>query len=153
MRKRIKKKVYKARWTLGATVIILILTLCAIESGDQVLSHRGFEAESLGQVRVTRYSHFEGGRLTASGYILKDSDDGKVCAVGRDWFRVSIKVDDKIWVEGFKEPCVVKDTMAIRNHKGLLQNKWVDVYIPDPVEGLKFGIQKRRAYKILERST
>ncbi len=105
--------------------------------------------EPLGVVRVTRYTHHDDpqfGRWTASGYILKDSDEGKVCAVSRDWFRTRVKVNDVVWIEGFQRPCVVKDTMGLRNRKGFLQTKWFDVYITDVKRGLAFGIQKRRAY-------
>lgn len=107
----------------------------------------------LGIVRVTQYSHFEkGGRLTASGYLLTDLDDGKVCAVGRDWFRSFVKVGDSVKIDGFPTSCLVLDTMAIRNSKGLMQTKWVDVYTNDPVSGLDFGIQHREAFLIRRES-
>ena len=130
-------------------IIFLLLSLYGGGVADPTTwSYRNREVTPLGIVRVTRYSHFEGGRITASGYLLKDEDAGKVCAVGRDWWKKFIKPGESIWVEGFSEPCKVLDTMAIKNSKGLLQTTWVDIYIPDPKEGLAFGIQKRPAYLI-----
>jgi len=104
----------------------------------------------LGEVRVTRYTHFEGGKVTASGYILKPEDKDVICAVGRDWFKKTILVGDKLQIEGFSRPCNVQDTMAIANRKGLKQTRWVDIYHTDVKDALKFGIQRRRAYLIKE---
>src|SRR5437868_740259 len=66
----------------------------------------GYEAVSLGQIRVTHYTHHEtGSRLTASGYVLKDSDEGQVCAISRDWWRKRIKPGDLVWIEGHNQVC------------------------------------------------
>ncbi|MBI4349053.1 MAG: hypothetical protein HY553_19600 [Elusimicrobia bacterium] len=106
-----------------------------------------WEAEPLGWVRVTNYTHVEtNSRLTSSGYVLKDEDEGLVCAISRDWWRSKVKPGDLIWVTGFAQPCVALDTMALFNPKGLAQTRWVDIYVKDPVRGLAFGIQKSSAY-------
>ena len=109
------------------------------------------EAIPLGQIRVTKYTHIEtGSRVTSSGYVLKDEDEGKVCAVSRDWWRGLIKPGDRVWVSGFAEPCVALDTMALRNRKGFKQTRWIDIYITDRQAGLDFGIRRATAY--LQRS-
>lgn len=106
-----------------------------------------WEAEPLGWVRVTNYTHVEtNSRLTSSGYTLNDEDEGLVCAISRDWWRKRVMPGDLVWVTGFAQPCVALDTMALFNRKGLAQTRWVDIYVKDPVRGLAFGIQKSSAY-------
>lgn len=107
----------------------------------------GYDAVPLGQVRVTHYTHHEcGQRLTASGYVLKDEDEGKVCAISRDWWRGRIKNGDLIWIEGHGQPCRAKDSMADANRKGFKQRRWFDIYHTNRQKALDFGIQKRTAY-------
>lgn len=108
-----------------------------------------WEAEPLGWVRVTNYTHVETrSRLTSSGYVLKDEDEGLVCAISRDWWRSKVMPGDLVWVTGFAQPCVALDTMALANSKGFPQTRWVDIYIKDPARGLQFGIRKSSAYLI-----
>ncbi|MBI5240174.1 MAG: hypothetical protein HY926_06855 [Elusimicrobia bacterium] len=110
---------------------------------------RGYEMVSLGEVRVTQYTHHEtGSRVTSSGYVLRDQDEGRVCAISRDWWRSRVKPGDLVWVGGRAQPCVALDTMALRNRKGLLQSRWVDIYITNRQAGLDFGIQKAPAFLI-----
>lgn len=104
--------------------------------------------EPLGVVHVTRYTHNEGGRLTASGYYLKDSDQDKVCAVSRDWWKHSITPGDLVFVDGFVQPCVVLDTMAVANRKGKRQLHWIDLYSTSVEHSLDFGIQHRKAWLV-----
>lgn len=107
------------------------------------------EAIPLGRIRVTKYTHIEtGSRLTSSGHVLTDADEGKVCAISRDWWRGFIKPGDRVWVSGYAEPCVALDTMALRNRKGLKQTRWIDIYITNRQRGLDFGIQHATAYLI-----
>lgn len=107
----------------------------------------GYEAVALGQIRVTNYTHHEtGSRVTSSGYVLKDSDAGRVCAVSRDWWRGLVKPGDLVWVDGYAEPCVALDTMAVFNRKGLRQTRWIDVYKTDRQKALDFGIRRSTAY-------
>lgn len=106
-----------------------------------------FEAVPLGQIRVTHYTHHEcGSRVTASGHVLKDSDEGRVCAVSRDWWRGLVKPGDLIWIEGHARPCVALDTMALANRNGFPQRRWVDIYFTDRQKALDFGIQRATAY-------
>jgi 3D (Asp-Asp-Asp) domain-containing protein len=107
--------------------------------------------EDLGIVHVTRYTHHEGGRLTASGYVLKDADEDRVCAVSRDWWKHRIMPGDLVFVAGFRQPCVVLDTMAVANRNGKVQLHWVDLYLTSVERGLEFGIQRRHAW--LQRRT
>ena len=108
---------------------------------------RGYEAVPLGQIRVTHYTHHEtGSRLTASGYRLKDSDEGRVCAISRDWWRKRIKPGDLVWIAGQPHPCVARDTMALRNRKGLRQRRWVDVYYTNRRAAYDYGIHHATAY-------
>lgn len=102
--------------------------------------------EYLGLVHVTRYTHHEGGRVTASGYVLKDADEDHVCAVSRDWWKHRIQPGDLVFVAGFQQPCVVLDTMARANSRGKVQLHWVDIYLTSVARGLDFGIQRRRAW-------
>ena len=104
--------------------------------------------EYLGRVRVTNYTHFEGGRITASGYVLRNRDAGRVCAVSRDWWGGKVKPFDMVWLKDLNQTCVVMDTMAISNSKGLLQTHWFDIYKTDKSLALDFGIQHSRAYLI-----
>jgi hypothetical protein len=107
----------------------------------------GYEAELLGEVRVTHYTHHEtGSRLTSSGYVLTDGDAGRVCAISRDWWRTRVKDGDLIWIPGHVEPCRALDTMALRNSKGFRQRHWIDVYHTDRQASLDFGIQRAPAY-------
>lgn len=108
----------------------------------------GYEAIPLGRVRVTKYTHHEGGPITATGHRLKPEDEGKLCAVSRDWWKSVVKPGDQVWVVGHAQPCVALDTMAIKNRKGLRQRRWVDIYITDRRKGLDFGIQRSTAYLI-----
>ena len=106
-----------------------------------------YEAVPLGQIRVTHYTHHEtASRLTSSGYLLKDSDEGQVCAISRDWWRKTVKPGDLIWIEGHATPCRALDTMALRNSKGLAQRRWVDIYHVDRQKAYDFGIQHATAY-------
>lgn len=113
----------------------------------------GYEAVPLGEVRVTQYTHVEcRSRLTASGHVLRDADQGKVCAVSRDWWRKRVKPGDLIWVTGYAQPCKALDTMALRNAKGLAQTRWIDIYVTDPIGGLAFGIRRAPAYLLVAKS-
>lgn len=106
-----------------------------------------YEAIPLGEIRVTKYTHIEThSRLTSSGHILTDADEGKVCAISRDWWRKTVKPGDLIWISGYAQPCKALDTMALRNPKGLRQLRWVDIYITDRQKGLDFGIRRSTAY-------
>ncbi|MCX5790349.1 MAG: hypothetical protein NTX64_17855 [Elusimicrobia bacterium] len=123
------------------------------ELGTSVVRPEGlsgaWRAEPLGWVRVTQYTHVETRtRLTSSGYILKDSDEGLVCAISRDWWKKRVKVGDLVWVTGFAQPCVALDTMAPANRRGLAQTRWVDIYVTSRSRGLDFGIRKSSAYII-----
>lgn len=107
----------------------------------------GYEAVPLGMVRVTHYTHVEcGSRVTSSGYVLKDSDEGRVCAISRDWWRSRVKPGDLVWIVGHAQPCLALDTMALRNSKGFAQKRWVDIYYTDRQTALDFGIKKAPAY-------
>ncbi len=106
----------------------------------------------LGVVRVTHYTHHEcHSRLTSSGYVLKDSDEGRVCAIGRDWWRGRIKPGALVYIPDYSTVCVALDTMALRNRKGLPQTHWVDVYYTDREKALDFGIQHAEAYLLTPR--
>ena len=106
-----------------------------------------YDAIPLGEIRVTKYTHIEThSRLTSSGHILRDEDEGKVCAISRDWWRKTIKPGDLVWITGYAQPCVALDTMALRNPKGLRQLRWMDIYITDRQKGLDFGIRRSNAY-------
>jgi hypothetical protein len=105
-----------------------------------------YEAVPLGQIRVTHYTHNEGGRMTSSGHTLEDGDAGQVCAISRDWWRGTVKPGDLIWIPGHTEPCVALDTMALANRKGFKQRRWVDIYSTDRKAALDFGIQRATAY-------
>lgn len=108
-----------------------------------------YEAIPLGQVRVTHYTHHEcNSRLTSSGYVLKDEDEGRVCAISRDWWRGRVKPGDLVWVSGHAQPCVALDTMALKNSKGFPQRRWVDIYYTDQQKALDFGIQRATAYLV-----
>jgi 3D (Asp-Asp-Asp) domain-containing protein len=145
------------RYTIGmgrATTALLIGSLLLAGAGSSFSTGdrrpkgllAGYDAIPLGTVRVTKYTHIETrSRLTSSGYVLKDSDKGKVCAISRDWWRRLIKPGDLVLVEGHG-PCVALDTMAKFNRKGLRQLHWIDIYITDRQEGLDFGIQHAQAY-------
>jgi 3D (Asp-Asp-Asp) domain-containing protein len=137
--------------------LILAVAVLAVGSpaapGVPVFRPRGlpadWEAKPLGWVRVTRYTHVEThSRLTSSGYVLKDSDENRVCAVSRDWWRSRVKPGDLVWVEGVVQPCVALDTMALTNSKGLAQTRWIDVYTLDPGRALDFGIRHANAYLV-----
>jgi 3D (Asp-Asp-Asp) domain-containing protein len=110
------------------------------------------QLQPLGMVNVTRYTHNEGGRITASGYYLKNEDDGKVCAISRDWWKSKVQPGDMVFLEGFIQPCVALDTMATHNRNGYAQKTWVDVYHPDVANALRFGIQRRRAWMVKKKS-
>lgn len=106
----------------------------------------------LGRVRVTHYTHHEcGSRLTASGYVLKNSDAGRVCAVSRDWWRKRIKPGDLIYLPRYGQTCAALDTMALRNPRGLRQTHWIDVYYTDRQKALDFGIQHAQAFLLRPR--
>lgn len=126
--------------------IISLCTTTVAVSDHSVLPGRNMAP--LGQVRVTHYTHHEGGRITASGYTLRDSDAGRVCAVSRDWWGGRVKRFDVIWLEKYNQKCVIMDTMATSNRKGLRQTKWIDVYGSDVESALDFGIQHSNAYLI-----
>ena len=108
----------------------------------------GNRLQYLGKVRVTNYTHMEGGRITASGYYLRDRDAGRVCAVSRDWWMGRVRPFDVIWLRDYNQTCVVLDTMAIANSKGFKQTTWVDIYNNDRQSALDFGIQHAEAYLI-----
>ena len=131
-----------------ALAILLIAGLPKLLSKESKIEDK---LEYLGVVRVTKYTHNEGGRITASGYYLKDRDQGKLCAVSRDWFRKKVKVWDVIYLEHFNQTCIVVDTMALQNSKGFKQTKWVDVYHTSVEEALEFGIQRSKAYLVRTR--
>jgi len=137
-KRKVKKKFNKFKFIL----LSLLCFLFPIKLTNQTFTKNRIP---LGRVRVTKYTHFEGGRTTASGHYLKDTDSHKICAIGRDWWKKDIPIGTKIWVEGFSYPLTVLDTMAIKNHKGLLQTRWVDIYHNNVKEALNFGIQWREA--------
>lgn len=115
---------------------------------------RGYESVPLGEVRVTKYTHHEtGSRVTSSGFVLSDGDEGRVCAISRDWWRSRVMPGDLVWIGGRDYPCVALDTMAVRNRKGLAQRHWIDIYITDRQAGLDFGIQKAPAFLIRRRQS
>ena len=125
--------------------------LCTDKS-PEINIRRSFQWIPLGTVRVTQYTHIEcHGRLTSSGYVLKNEDENRVCAIGRDWWRKKIHPGDLVWVDGYAEPCVALDTMALKNRKGLPQTRWIDIYVTDPVKGLNFGIRHAKAYHLSRR--
>ena len=108
---------------------------------------KGYEAVPLGQIRVTHYTHHEtASRLTSSGYVLKDGDEGRVCAISRDWWRKTVKPGDLVWIEGHAQPCRALDTMALRNSKGFAQKRWIDIYYRDRQQAYDFGIHHATAY-------
>lgn len=103
----------------------------------------------LGLVRVTKYTHHEGGWWTSSGYRMKEEDAMRVCAISRDWWRRRVKPGDVIQVDGVT--CRALDTMALKNRKGFRQRKWIDVFNGSNVEeSLDYGIQKHQAYIVKE---
>lgn len=107
----------------------------------------GYEAFPLGEIRVTHYTHHEcRSRVTSSGYVLKDADEGRVCAISRDWWRSRVKPGDLVWIVGHAQPCRAMDTMALTNSKGFPQRRWVDIYYTDRQTALDFGIQRAPAY-------
>lgn len=113
----------------------------------------GWDAEPLGWVRVTRYTHVETHtRMTASGHVLQDRDEGRVCAISRDWWRSRVAPGDLVWVEGSAEPCAALDTMALVNAKGFPQTRWIDVYVRDPARALDFGLRHANAYIVRRRN-
>ena len=112
----------------------------------------GYEALPLGQVRVTHYTHHEcHSRLTASGYVLKNADAGRVCAISRDWWRGRVKSGDLVLIEG-QGTCVARDSMADANRNGFAQRRWVDVYYTNRQKALDFGIQRATAYVLKRRA-
>jgi hypothetical protein len=103
----------------------------------------------LGLVRVTKYTHFEGGWWTSSGYRMKEKDAMQVCAISRDWWRRKVKPGDVIQVDGVT--CLALDTMAKKNRKGFRQRKWIDLFNGSKVEeSLDYGIQKHQAFIVKE---
>jgi 3D (Asp-Asp-Asp) domain-containing protein len=137
----------------AAAIMLAVVLLTAAPAAPGVQSFRPaglsdeWDAEPLGWVRVTQYTHVEThSRLTASGHVLQDADEGRVCAISRDWWRRRVKAGDLVWVDGFKEPCTALDTMALANAKGFPQTRWIDVYVRDPERALDFGIQHANAY-------
>jgi len=100
------------------------------------LGHASRIKSRIGLAHITNYSHEESSRLTASGHILKDEDSGKVCAVGRDWWKKIIHPND-ILIIGNEIVCVVKDTMAPRF------TRRVDVYRSSRQEALTLGITQK----------
>jgi hypothetical protein len=103
----------------------------------------------LGMVRVTKYTHNEGGWWTSSGYRMKEKDAMSVCAISRDWWRRRVKPGDAIQVDGII--CRALDTMALKNRKGFRQRKWIDIFNGSKVEeSLDYGIQKHQAYIVKE---
>jgi 3D (Asp-Asp-Asp) domain-containing protein len=114
---------------------------------------KGYEAVPLGQVRVTHYTHHEcRSRVTASGYVLKDSDQGRVCAVSRDLWRGRVKPGELVFIQGQEHPCVARDSMADHNRKGFKQRRWLDVYYTDRQDALDFGIKRATAYVLKRRA-
>lgn len=110
----------------------------------------GWVAVPLGSVRLTHYTHHEcGSRLTASGHVLQDEDEGRVCAVSRDWWRGRVRPGDLLWVPGHAEPCRALDAMAPANRKGFPQRRWLDIYHTDRQKALDFGIQRGQAYLLV----
>jgi 3D (Asp-Asp-Asp) domain-containing protein len=139
---------------ISRAIRIFLFSVIVLPTLVSIAIHRNTQSEtlkpekwiSLGKVRVTSYTHNEGGRVTAYGYILRDEDAQAVCAVSRDWWRKFIKPGDLVWVEGMDEPCIVLDTMATHNRKGLAQTRWVDIYMNNVRTALDFGIQRRQAW-------
>ena len=142
-----------SRLVVCAAVIGAFLYGAPSNLGTSVLRPTGlpgaWKAEPLGWVRVSQYTHVETrSRVTSSGYVLKDSDEGLACAVSRDWWRKRVQPGDLVWVEGYAQPCVALDTMAPANRRGLAQKRWVDIYVKDPHRGLDFGIRRSSAYLV-----
>lgn len=103
----------------------------------------------LGQVRVTKYTHNEGGWWTSSGYRMKETDRLRVCAISRDWWRKKVRPGDIVQVDNVT--CRALDTMALKNRKGFRQRKWIDIFNGSKVkESLDYGIQKHEAYIVKE---
>jgi 3D (Asp-Asp-Asp) domain-containing protein len=139
----------QTKMTLALMVILALSRVPPVSTANARPKGRPerYTAIPLGQIRVTHYTHHEcGSRITASGYTLKDSDEGRVCAVSRDWWRTVVKPGDLVWIEGHARPCVALDTMALKNRKGFPQRRWVDIYHTDRQKALDFGIQRATAY-------
>ena len=152
--KKIRPIVISPALIAGLTLLLLAALLIPRDS-TKGLSRSDYRwlAESdilspLGIVRVTKYTYREGGRGTSSGYILSKRDIERVCAASRDLWGQAIMPRDRVFIEGFPEPCEVLDTMADANEKGFKQRKWIDVYSEDKSKALDFGIQKRRAWLV-----
>lgn len=136
-------------WALS-TVIQPVSTAMVAPEGLSVPA--GYEAVPLGQVRLTHYTHHEcRSRVTASGYVLKDGDEGRVCAISRDWWRGRVKSGDLLLIEGQSQPCRALDSMADANRKGFPQRRWLDVYYTDRQAALDFGIKRTTAYLLRPR--
>ncbi len=66
-------------------LLIAALVIIAAVPVSPANSVEAFEVIPLGEVRVTKYTHVEcRSHVTSSGYVLTDSDEGRVCAVSRD---------------------------------------------------------------------
>jgi len=131
-------------------VMALLLLMPSQAAPAERLIHR--EIIPLGVIRVTKYTHHEGGRWTSTGHRLADKDEGKVCAISREWWRKKVKPGDIVFIEGYAKECIALDTMAKKNRKGFRQRKWIDIYNGGKVqESLDFGIKKAKAYVVREK--
>ena len=124
----------------------ILITLLLILSKTMLADAPTSGKESLGTVRVTKYTHNEGGRWTASGYYLNDKDHGTVCAASRDLWKKRISPGDFVVIEEYGVVCEVLDTMADQNSKGFKQRNWIDIYVTDLKEARLHGIKKAGAY-------
>lgn len=141
------------RWLLAAALAVAAQPVStAMVRPEGMPIPDGYVAVPLGQVRLTHYTHHEcGSRLTASGHVLKDSDQGKVCAISRDWWRGRVKPGDLVFIQG-QGQCTALDSMADHNRKGFKQRRWLDVYYTDREQALDFGIRRATAYVLKRRA-
>lgn len=141
------------RTFLAIALLTFLPNSSAVDKPLRIDLRHSFHWISLGTVRVTQYTHVEcHGRLTSSGYVLKNEDENRVCAVSRDLWHKKIHPGDLVWVDDYAEPCVALDTMALRNHKGFPQTHWIDIYVTDPAKGLDFGIRHAQAFYLPRQS-
>ena len=133
---------------MNRLLLMLIILVTPHQLGTLMLKQKKYI--SLGIVRVTKYTHFEGGWWTSSGYRMKEKDAMQVCAISRDWWRKKVRPGDTVMVEGVVT-CQALDTMALKNRKGFRQRRWVDIFNGSKVEeSLNYGIQKHQAYIVKE---
>jgi len=135
---------------MNKMIMTLSLLVSIVSPLGTLMVHKHKKFISLGIVRVTKYTHNEGGWWTSSGYRMKESDRMQVCAISRDWWRKKVRPGDVVMIDGVVT-CRALDTMALKNRKGFRQRKWIDVFNGSNVEeSLDYGIQKHQAYIVKE---